>query len=214
MWWQMSLLSPVRLALLVLATAVRAQPSPESAGTANPQASAFTTSCEGGIFLDFKSNRSICTNVEITDGEIRIAAAEGTTDETSFEDSEWLFTGEVTITFGTATLAADTARFVFGNNKLVFGELAGSPVEITDYIEQQDTPARGTADAIRFDNTSRTFELSGRATLTLGANRYSGCDLIYYLDDKTATSGSSNCGVTLTIYPADEDPAAQPPRSP
>lgn len=200
--------------LLLLSGALTAQQAEQPAGEAPARIRAFTTGCEGGIFLDFKSNRSVCTNVDITDGEIRITAAEGTTDETSFEDSEWLLSGDVLITFGTAALTAETARFVFRSNELVSGELSGDPVEITDYIEQQEAPVRGTADALRFDNAAQTAELSGRATLALGANQYSGCDLIYHLTDKTARSGSSDCGVTVVYYPEDEEPASQASQSP
>jgi lipopolysaccharide transport protein LptA len=175
-------------------------------------AGAFTTDCDS-LSLDLKSNRSVCTNVGISNDEISIRAAQGTTDETSFETSEWQFTGGVTITFESARLTADRARFVFRDNALILGELIGDPVEITDYIEEQRAEVRGTAETILFDNESQVAELMGQATLALGANAYTGCDLIYHLAEKTFNSGSSDCGVRVTIFP-EEDTNDQPPRAP
>ena len=141
-----------------------------------------------------------------------IRAAEGTTDETSFENSRWEFAGGVSIAVETARLTATTATFAFKNGALAFGELDGEPVEITDVVEADQT-VHGTADRIVFDNDARTAALFGRATLSIGANEYTGCDLVYHFDEKTFNSGSSDCGVMFTIFPDEpgDDEAAAPP---
>jgi lipopolysaccharide transport protein LptA len=149
--------------------------------------------------IDLKNNRSICTNIEITDGEITIAAALGTTDETSFENTQWRFEGAIRVSIGTTLLTADSASFFFESNALAVGELSGSPVEITDFIEEQQSEVRGTADAISLDNRTQTAALTGQATLAIGANEYAGCDLVYHLTEKTFNSGSSDCRVVIRL---------------
>jgi len=180
---------------LLLAEAILAQSADEGR-------QAFTAGFDS-LSLDLRSNQSIYTNVRITDGIVTIRAGEGTTDETSFEDSRWQFAGGVGITLESAELNATTATFVFANGELQYGELLGNPVEITDYIDEQQTAVRGTAERIVFDNRDQTAALYGQATLALGANEYSGCDLVYHLAEKTFNSGSSECGVLFRIYPDD-----------
>lgn len=191
----------VLLCLLLAGSAgIAAQP-------ANGDQRTFTAGFDS-LSLDLRSNQSIYTNVRVTDGRVTITAAEGTTDETSFEDSRWQFAGGVTITMETATLTASTATFEFRNGELQFGELTGEPVQMTDFIEEQQTAVRGTADRITFDNRTQTAALYGQATLALGANEYSGCDLVYHLNEKTFNSGSSECGVVFTITPPERDSRA------
>ncbi len=155
----------------------------------------------GSVSLDLRNNQSIYTDVEITDGNVTIRAGEGATEETSLENSRWQFAGGVSIVFETAELTAGEAEFTFANGQLVAGAMTGEPVEITDVVDEQGTTVRGTAERIEYDNQAQTAALSGRATLALGANEYSGCDLVYNLAQKTFTSGSSDCGVQVTIYP-------------
>ena len=156
------------------------------------------------LSLDLRNNESIYTNVAVTDGSITINALEGTTDETSFENSRWRFAGSVRVAVESAVLTAASATFIFSEGKLLSGELLGAPVEITDFIDEQQTTVRGTAERIVFDNEGQTAALYGEATLTLGSNEYSGCDLIYHLADRTFNSGSSDCRTMFTIYPEEE----------
>lgn len=188
------------LGCALLALGAAAQPEP---GTA-PRS--FTAGFDS-LSLDLRSNRSIYTNVRLTDGNVTITAAEGTTDETSFEDSQWQFAGGVSISVDSTTLRAGSASFLFRNGALERGELAGEPVELTDFLEDRQLTVRGTAERIVFDNETRTAALYGQATLALGANEYSGCDLIYHLEEKTFNSGSAECPVQFTIFPNEANDA-------
>lgn len=194
---------------VALAAGAAAQPSAEQQPPAGPAQRVFSASFDS-LSLDLRSNKSIYTNVVISDGKVVIKAAEGTTDETNFEDSKWDFAGGVSIAVETAVLTAATATFAFEDSALAFGELNGEPVEITDVVDAQQT-VHGTADRIVFDNDAGTAALYGRATLSIGANEYTGCDLVYHFAEKTFNSGSSDCGVLFTIFPdepGDADGAA------
>jgi len=202
----------LKLAIVPILLLVAGAPGAQQSEEARRQ---FTAGFDS-LSLDLRSNQSIYTNVRITDGYVTIQAAEGAADETSFENSQWKFDGGVSINVETAEMIAISATFVFENGELASGELTGTPVEITDFIEEQQAAVRGTAERIVFDNRAQTAALYGRSTLTLGANEYSGCDLVYHLTEKTFNSGSSECGVVFTIFPDDvrsnetDDSAAEP----
>ena len=169
-------------------------------------ADTFSLKC-GELSLDLRSNGSVCANVQISDGTISISAAEGTADETSFQNSEWQFTSNVRIAFQTTVILADHAIFNFSNNELIFGELTGTPVELQDFVPEQNADVRGTAESVSYDNRDGTARMQGEATLALGENEYFGCDLVYNLNEKTINSGSADCGVTVRIRAADETEA-------
>jgi len=201
---------------LSLALAVLASRAPALAQQGETSARTFTYGCET-LALDLRNNRSVCSMVQISDGTIEISADTGTASETNFESSEWEFTGHVRIAFETATLSADSAVFRFAANALVMGELSGRPVELRDYIAEQDTTVTGTAEKIVYDNRDGTARMSGQARLTRGENEYLGCDMIVYnLNEKTLDlSGSPDCRVQLRILSREErsgtpDPAREP----
>jgi len=68
-------------------------------------------------------------------------------------------------------------------------------------------PIQGGAEVLRYDSAERTLRMTGSARLSEGPNEFSGCDLIYNIDDKKITSGSSECGepVSITILPPPDD---------
>jgi lipopolysaccharide transport protein LptA len=176
--------------------------------SAQPEPAIFSLTCDS-VSIDLKNNQSVCSIVRITDGMTLISADVGTANETNFENSRWQFEGNVLIEFETARLTAEHAVFDFRNNELVFGELAGDPVELTDYIEERDADVRGTADRIEYDGAAQTARMGGEAILTLAGNEYRGCDLIYHMADKSFNTGSSDCGVTFRFSREDEDDPAE-----
>lgn len=192
------------LSLLVsLAALIGCSPEADAQESANPNA--LTFGC-APLEIDLRSNQSVCTNVQISDGDVDISADLGTTSETDFEDSEWRLTTNVRIAFETAELTADSAVFRFRDNELAFVELSGEPVELRDVIESASVV--GTAERITYDNRTGTAEMAGRARLTRGANEYLGCDLVYNLNEKTLDSGSQDCRVQLRIIPGEKEDSA------
>lgn len=204
----------VRAFHLSLAAAALTVGAPAPAQQDEGSATTFTYGCDT-LALDLRNNRSVCSMVQISDGTIEISADTGTASETNFESSEWDFTGNVRVTFDTATLSADSAVFRFASNELVRGELSGHPVELRDYIAEQGTTVTGTAEKIMYDNRDGTARMSGQARLTRGENEYLGCDMIVYnLNEKTLDlSGSPDCRVQLRILSREQrDGAADPAR--
>jgi lipopolysaccharide transport protein LptA len=176
-------------------------------------ATVFTFSCDNAD-IDLRNNRSVCTHVTVSNGTIRILADKGTTNESNLESSRWEFEGNVFIEFETASISAQAATFEFENNQLVFGELAGDPVEIRDRLEEQNVDISGSASRITYNNRDGTARLAGEVSIARGANEYLGCDLIYNLNEKSINAGSSDCGVTVRILPNEEDESAPGDSSP
>ena len=176
----------------------------------------YVLDCKESLSIDLKGNRSVCNKLVVTDGSTTLTADQGTADETNdvFQDSSWQLKGNVVIEFETATLSADSATLRFRANELVHGELNGSPVEMSDFIEEQNATIRGTAERIVYESPGATLQLLGQATLALNANEYQGCDLIYNLNDKTFNSGSSECGVRVRVAPPPAGSDSETPEDP
>ena len=166
-------------------------------------------SCGESLALDLKSNKSVCTMLRISDGEIEISADEGTANETDFESSVWQLNSNVRMSFDSAVMLAASAMFEFSENELVYAEFNGTPVEITDFIAEQNAEVRGTSQRIVYDSRTSLLQMFNQSEIVLGSNEYVGCNLTYNLTDKTFNFGSSDCGVTVRIYPdEDEDEVA------
>jgi lipopolysaccharide transport protein LptA len=176
-------------------------------GAAQNDQRAFMLHCAGPMAIDLQTNTSVCHDALISDGEIQISADEGSASETTFDEGEWQFSGNVRIAFGSATLRADQARFRFSANELVAGELSGSPVELEDFIADENVAVSGTAQRITYDNASGTARLEGEATLRRGTREFIGCDLVYNFKEKSMQSDSSACGVQMRVFP--QDPPAE-----
>ena len=200
--------STLAASLLALSAPLHAQ---EDAGPRT-----YVLDCRDSLSIDLKGNRSVCKNLAVSDGSTTLTADEGTANETNdvFQDSSWQLKGNVSIEFQTAKLSAENAALRFRANELVYAELSGSPVEMSDFIQEQNATIRGTAERIVYDSHGATLQLLGQATLALDANEYQGCDLIYNLNDKTFNSGSSECGVRVRVAPPPAGSDADTPTDP
>lgn len=120
-------------------------------------------------------------------------AATARATELEFEAGEWRFEGDVSVVLDTASLEAQTAVLAFRGKRLEYAELSGNPVAFEDAVVTADSPVRGTAETLRYDDANGTFELLGSVTLTVGPYRTTGCDLVYYLGQEEFTTGSTRC---------------------
>lgn len=159
----------------------------------------FSFSCGSGISLDLPSNRSVCRDALISNGEVDISADQGT--GTDFDDSEWSFDGNVRIAFDSTIMEADRATFAFMANELISGELSGDPVVLEDFIPDENVQVRVTAQAVSYDNRDGTVKMEGEVSFIQGTRELSGCDLVYNFRDKLVQLGSSECAVRVIIRP-------------
>ena len=141
--------------------------------------------------------------LQITQGDVRISADEAVASGLDFERSEWRFTGHVKVTVDSASIEADSADVIFEAHSLLAVELRGSPAVFEDLSTTSELPIRGGANRLSFDNVDRTLRMTEGAWLSEGPNEFTGCDLIYDLEQEQITSGTSECGepVVITIIP-------------
>ena len=164
--------------------------------------------------FDQKNQTVLFRGLRITQGDLGISADEAEASGLDFERSEWQFSGNVQISVGSARIQASSAELVFEAHALVVAELRGDPAEFEDLSTTRDQPIRGSAKLLSYHSDDGTIRMADDARLSEGSNEFTGCNLIYDLEQEKITSGSSECGTPLVITivpPTDGDePEAAP----
>lgn len=137
--------------------------------------------------------------LQISQGSMKIEADEAIATGLDFEKSEWSFNGNVNITIDSARINSDRAEVRFISHELSAAELEGTPAMFEDENSMDENTIRGSAGSLHYDNVARTLRMSGSAWLSEGTTQFTGCDLIYDLNQRRITSGSSDCGEDLQI---------------
>ena len=157
--------------------------------------------------FDRQSNTMMFRGLRIAQGDFMIEADEAVASDLDFDGSEWEFSGNVRIGLDTAVIESSRAEVVFETHDLLVVELQGDPAEFRDRNTELGDPITGGAEVLRYESAERTLRMTGGAWLSEGPNEFTGCDLIYDIDEKKITSGSSECGepVVITILPPSDD---------
>lgn len=188
--------APAAVAVSILASGAYAQEPAENTYEIN------CASLQG--FETDESAETICAGAEIRVGDDVISAGSASAQRITELDGAWAFRDDVTFRFGTARIQAASARFEFDSGELIYAELLGSPVVMTDIIEATETPVRGESDSIAYDEVKGTLRLTGEATFVRGANRAVGCDWIYNFKDKSFSAGTTECRIQATVAAPEE----------
>jgi lipopolysaccharide export system protein LptA len=161
--------------------------------------------------VDYRSNTVVFRDIVITQGAVRVAAAQARASGLDFEDSTWNFTGAVRITVEGGALRSDDATVRFGANRVSSARIRGAPAE----FEQARTGgemARGRAATIEYDVAAGTVKLIGDAWLSDGRNEIRGQQLTYDVRGQRVQSGTrpgQSDRVQITIRPREADAAPE-----
>lgn len=139
------------------------------------------------------TSRADVTDLEISQGDLKVQADKGSANRFDFERSEWRLEGNVRIAIGSVRIAGDVAEFAARNNRLEHFELEGSPATFEDLEPHNSGRAHGAAERLTYDSLDAVIGLRGEAELAVGQNVVHGCDLIYDIDEETFRSGSTEC---------------------
>jgi len=165
--------------------------------------------------FDQKNQTVVFRGLTITQGDLGIRADDAVASGLDFERSEWQFDGNVEISVGTARIKSNSAELVFEAHTLIIAELRGEPAEFEAINEETEQNIRGSATLLSYHSEDGTLQMTGDARLSEGSNEFTGCNLIYDLEQEQITSGSSECGTPLVITivpPAEGDqPEDAPP---
>lgn len=195
-----------RLRLLV--AAILSSALTTTAAQDDPQP--ISLDAESSLF-DRQTERVEFRKLTISQGDMSISADEAVASGLEFEEDEWRFTGNVTFTFESGRIIADSAVMTFIGNELQTAELIGDPAILEDLGDPEGDPEadpiNGGAQRLVYDNAAQVMRMLDGAWFASGQNEFRGCELIYDLDQEQLSSGSAECGepVVITIVPRDEE---------
>ena len=204
-----SSLSTLRRCALALAVAVGASAQNNRAGD-ELQFSADS------LVLDAPTNMMRAQQPRITQGNLRIAADDALATAFEFNEAgEFRLTGNVRVDIDTASMAANSAVFMYANGQVSRGELEGTPVSFSAVDAATQRKVTGYAGKMSYDNVGRTLRMSGSASVQMETREVVGCDLIYDLRAERVTSGSTECEEKFRVrIRRDPDVGAATPNPP
>jgi lipopolysaccharide transport protein LptA len=129
--------------------------------------------------LDYKNNNLLFRKVRIAQGNMAVSADLAQATGLDFENSRWVFRGNVKITMEQGLLTSDEAEVIFSKKLLSKALVNGKPAAFEQRIAKTGKLARGRADTIEYDVAKGVVRLSKNAWLSDGQNEIRGESLKY-----------------------------------
>jgi len=153
--------------------------------------------------LDYKNNNLIFRKVRITQGDISVAADQAQATGLDFENSHWVFRGNVKITMDQGQLTSDEAEITFAKKLLSKAIVNGNPAAFEQRIAKTGKLAQGRADSIDYDVAKGVVHFSKNAWLSDGQNEIRGESLKYNvlaqnIVAESAEQGSQRVHIIIT----------------
>jgi lipopolysaccharide transport protein LptA len=144
--------------------------------------------------MDLKTNNLIYKKVRISQGAMSVTADQAQGTGLNFENSHWVFRGNVKITMDQGLLTSDEAEITFDNKLLSKAVVNGKPAAFEQRILKTGKLAQGHADSIDYDVTKGVVHLSKNAWLSDGEREILGQSLKYNLLSQTIAAEASEQG--------------------
>lgn len=162
--------------------------------------------------LDRRNNRLIFRELNIRQGALAIKADEATADPADFENSLWVFTGNVSIVNAGTRANCDRAELTFRDNRLRRAVLTGKPARFSQAGTGGNPPTEGRGGLLEYDLDAATIQMANDAFLTDGKSEISGSRIAYDLRREVVTAGGADGGqVRMRITPQQKPvPPLQP----
>jgi lipopolysaccharide transport protein LptA len=141
--------------------------------------------------MDLKSNNVIFHKARISQGNMSIAADQAQGSGLDFDNSHWVFRGNVKITMEQGTLASDEADVAFAKKLLAKAVVNGKPAIFEQKLAKLGKTAKGHADTIDYDVTKGIVHFSKNAWLSDGDREIQGESLKYNLLTQTIIAEAS-----------------------
>ena len=160
--------------------------------------------------LDLRSNNVLFRKVRIAQGTMAVTAdqgqATGQASGLNFDNSVWVFRGNVKITMEQGELTAENADITFIKKLLAKAVANGKPAEFEQRIEKTGKIAKGRADTIDYDASKGIVRLTRNAWLSDGQNEIRGESLKYNVVAQSivadaAEQGSQRVHIIITPPP-------------
>jgi lipopolysaccharide export system protein LptA len=132
--------------------------------------------------LDYKNNNMVYRKVHIAQGNTSVAADLAQTTSAAgldFDNSRWVFRGNVKITMDQGQLTSDEAEITFAKKLLSKAIVNGKPAAFEQRIAKSGKLAQGRAESIDYDVLKGVVHFSKNAWLSDGQNEIHGESLKY-----------------------------------
>jgi lipopolysaccharide transport protein LptA len=129
--------------------------------------------------LDGKNNNLLFRKVRIAQGNMAVAADQAQATGLDFENSHWVFRGNVKIAMDQGLLTSDEAEITFAKKLLSKAIVNGKPAAFEQRIAKTGKLAQGHADSIDYDVTKGVVHFSKNAWLSDGEREILGESLKY-----------------------------------
>jgi len=168
--------------------------------------------------FDYRNNTLRFRQVQVTQGNVSVAADEADATGLNFENSSWTFRGNVRIEVEGGSLSSNEANVTFVNNQIERAVISGAPATFEHQLTDSDELARGSAATIQYEFASGTVRLTQDAYLTDGRNDIRGQTLVYSIGEQRVLANAGEQGderVRITINPRSlEDTQTETPDRP
>lgn len=210
---------PFAVVLLAMASAFAASGTALAAPAAKPapKASAPVNSADAvqldaaSSEVDYRNNTVNFRDIIITQGAMRVAADTAHATGLNFDNSSWVFSGNVRIKTDGGNLSSRQANVEFRNQRIARATILGDPAEFEQQRKGSNELARGHSASIVYDLVAGVVTLSGDAWLSDGRNEIKGRELVYNVKEqrvRAQTQDGDKDRVRITIRPRDNSPAA------
>ena len=154
--------------------------------------------------IDYRNNDLVFRKVKITQGTMSISADLAHANGLDFENSHWVFKGNVKILVNQGSLWSDDADILFANKLLARASVSGNPARFTQVDPKSHRRVEGHARLIDYDVRKGVIKLAQDAWLTDGQNEISGETLKYDIAARSVVAQAadqSSHRVHITITP-------------
>lgn len=144
--------------------------------------------------LDYKNNNLLFRKVRIAQGAMSVAADLAQATGLDFDNSRWMFHGNVKITMDQGQLSSDDADVTFAKKLLAKAVVNGKPASFEQRIAKTGKLAQGRADSIDYDVAKGVVHFYKNAWLSDGQNEIRGESLKYNVLSQNIVAESSEQG--------------------
>ncbi len=201
-------------ALPLLAVTLLALTMPASQVLAKPKQPPEAIALDAQSFeMDLRNNNIVYHKVRIAQGATVVSADVGSATKQAsgpnFDNSLWIFRGNVKITMDDGELTSDDAEINFAKKSLAKAVVNGKQAAFEQRVEKTGKVAHGRADTIDYDAHKGVVRLSKNAWLSDGQTEIRGESLKYDVLAQSIVAESSEQGaqrVHIIITPPPSKP--------
>jgi lipopolysaccharide transport protein LptA len=144
--------------------------------------------------MDLKTNNLILRKVHITQGNSSITADQSQGSGLDFDNSHWVFRGNVKIAMDQGQLSSDEADITFSHKLLSKAVINGKPAAFEQRMAKTGKLVQGHADSIDYDVVKGLVHFSKNAWLSDGQNEIRGESLKYNILAQSIAADASEQG--------------------